>query len=126
MSSTEFHSGKLIPQPLTVTLFQTCIEIGIDNGLEYDHENQTEEEFLQNFKSFFNHSNAKRHNRDEYYIFGDKLFKVENHLYMWDEDPHFMKLYDEKDGSISFITSFYNGGTCFDEMLDDELSDHLK
>lgn len=121
MISTEFHTGKLIPVKLKSTIFLECINIGQNNGLEYDYDD-LHNDIIEKFKEYFNHSNAKKYNRDEYLIFDDKLFKVENHYYSWDEEETFCKMFKESDGSISFITQFHNGGTCFTEMMEEELN----
>lgn len=77
---------------------------------------------------------------------GDKIFERAYHLHLeeggekitfdkffdkvvYDEETDtedaFMNLSRNHDGSISFIGSFYNGGTCFSEMLEESL-DELK
>jgi hypothetical protein len=48
------------------------------------------------------------------------LFKFVEYTDVSDESDY-CHIKDNKDGTYSFITSFYNGGTCLQEMLEDGL-----
>jgi hypothetical protein len=119
MSYTEFHSGRLIPVNLEgTTLKEKCIEIAKMHNVEFDPENES---WKSNFVEDFDEYRVKRYpTRPELFIFEDKLYVISNHHETQDEE-HFMKLSVNGDGSIDFIGQFYNGGTCFSEMLEESL-----
>ena len=119
MSQTEFHTGRLYPVRLTGTLEETCRAIATRHNIELG------EDWQEDFRENFNEYEYKRERvPEEYFIHGEKLYRVIDHEESNDED-YFMKLSRSEDGSISFIGQFYNGGTCFSEMLEEAL-DELK
>jgi len=117
MSQTEFHTGRLYPVRLTGTLEETCRAIATRHNIELG------EDWQEDFRENFNEYEYKRERvPEEYFIHGEKLYRVIDHEESNDED-YFMKLSRSEDGSISFIGQFYNGGTCFSEMLEEALDD---
>ena len=56
---------------------------------------------------------------DEYFYANGQLFKLVKSSEI--EDTDYCHIEDNKDGTYSFVTSFYNGCTCLKEMLEDEL-----
>ena len=117
MSYTEFHTGRLIPVTIEISLEKTCRDIAKIENIELG--DSWEEDFTDKFDSY----NKKRGGKIEYFIHGDKLYKVVDHFESHDEET-FMKLYPNSDGSISFVGSFYNGGTDFTEMLEEALDEN--
>ena len=67
---------------------------------------------------FRDHFDGYNKNRDEYVIVGESVFKMIEHKETDDED-YFMNLTENSDGTISFHGQFYNGGTCFSEMIEE-------
>jgi hypothetical protein len=119
MSRTEFHTGRLYPVKIETNLEETCKSIANRHGIELG------EDWQEDFRdSFDEYTNKKRSQPEEYFIHGEKLYRVIDHAESFDEE-YFMKLSRNSDGSISFIGQFYNGGTCFSEMLEEAL-DELK
>jgi hypothetical protein len=119
MSRTEFHTGKLYPVNFGKDLEGFCRRIAESNGLELG------EDWQEDFRDAFDeYSNKKTSQKEEYFIHGENLYRVIDHNESCDEE-YFMKLRHNTDGSISFIGQFYNGGTCFSEMLEESL-DELK
>lgn len=56
----------------------------------------------------------------KFYIFNDILFEF---IELEDiDDSYFCFVEDNKDGTYSFYASYYNGGTCLQECLDDEFT----
>lgn len=55
-----------------------------------------------------------------YLVSKDSLWKVEENV-REDECDSYCRLTPNPDGSFSFHTRFYNGGTCLIEMIEDEL-----
>jgi hypothetical protein len=116
MSYTEFHTGKLIPIIIKSTLEETCRAIALEHGVELD----------EDWKDDFKYGDMRNviNSGKEYFIYENSLYEIINHEESMDEES-FVKLNKNNDGSISFVTQFYNGGTYFDEMLTEAL-DELK
>lgn len=59
---------------------------------------------------------------DEYCILNGKLYEI---VKLEDSDPedYYCHITNNPDGTISFETMFYDGGTCWQEMVEDELSE---
>lgn len=115
MSQTEFHTGRLYPVKLEGNLEETCRAIAKRHGYELGENWQ--EEFRENFDEY--EYKRKRVN-EEYFIHGNRLYRVIDHEES-DSEEYFMKLTRNENGSFSFIGQFYNGGTCFSEMLEEAL-----
>lgn len=121
MSRTEFHTGKLYPVKLiNDSLKTTCHAIAERRGIVLD------EDWQEDFMDVFDHYKSKNGSvkDEEYFIHGENLYRVIDHEER-DDEEYFMKLIRNNDGSLSFIGQFYNGGTCFSEMLEEAL-DELK
>lgn len=119
MSYTEFHSGKLFPVKIEKNLEETCRIIAKRFNIELGEDWKSD--FMDKFD---NYENKRGHASEEYFIHNDKLYRVIDHVET-DTEDYFMNLSRNHDGSISFVGSFYNGGTCFSEMLEESL-DELK
>lgn len=120
MSQTEFHTGKLYPVNFGKDLEGFCKRIAEQHNIELGEDWQ--EDFRDAFDEYKNKIGSVQD--EEYFIHGENLYRVINHEESSDEE-YFMKLNRNSDGSLSFIGQFYNGGTCFSEMLEEAL-DELK
>lgn len=120
MSQTEFHTGKLYPVKIEKGLEETCRAIAARRHIELGEDWQ--EDFRDAFDEYKDKIGSVQD--EEYFIHGDNLYRVIDHEESSDEE-YFMKLNRNSDGSLSFIGQFYNGGTCFSEMLEEAL-DELK
>lgn len=111
MSDTELHSGKLrlLEKIEGESLEQQCRRLWIENG-------KNDEEF--DFDEFFYDMNRK------YVKLKEQVWELFDHNKM-DSGDSFCKMTPSPDGSYSFITSFYNGGTYLEEMLEDALEEVL-
>ena len=119
MSRTEFHTGKLYPVKIEKSLEETCRAIATRHNIELG------EDWQEDFIDVFNEYEYKRKKvTEEYFIHGEKLYRVIDHIESEDEE-YFMRLSRNSDGSLQFIGQFYNGGTYFAEMLEEAL-DNLK
>jgi len=117
MSYTEFHTGKLYPVKIENNLEETCRSIASRHNIELG------EDWQEDFRENFNEYEYKRKRvTEEYFIHGEKLYRVIDHEESEDNE-YFMKLSRNENGSLSFIGQFYNGGTCFSEMLEEALDD---
>jgi hypothetical protein len=117
MSREEFHTGKLVNVRIETDLEATCRAIATRHSIELAE--NWKEEFRDAFNEY-EHSRGKV--TEEYFIHGEKLYRVIDHEESEDEE-YFMKLKRNHDGSLSFIGKFYNGGTCFSEMLEEALDE---
>ena len=112
MSFTEKHIGKLV---------------------KVDRKGFTAEEWCKEYcqshsagiidKSYKSWIECFRHNfydicADNFRLINGEIYQLVKHTKIDDgEDLNFF--YTLEDGSILFVTEFYNGGTCFEEVLDD-------
>lgn len=113
MSDTEYHYGKLRKLDLqgkTKEEFfkEKCIEKG---EIKLD-EDTWEEEFLYNIDS------------ELYFPVGEDIYEAFEHEES--EDSYIQKLIPHEDGTFTFIMSFYNGGTCLKECIEESLEEYLK
>jgi hypothetical protein len=108
MSDYESHKGKIrkVNQKGELMLGH-MVQIMKNNGDIIDESNEILDTFM-----------------DKYY---KKYFVVKGDLYEFVEHEEienfdtFCTLTPNEDGTISFHSTFYNGGTCLSEMLEDEL-----
>ena len=118
MSRTEFHTGKLYPVKIEKSLEENCKSIAKRFDVELG------EDWQEDFRDAFDEHKGKIGSvqGEEYFIHGENLYRVIDHVES-DSDDYFMKLSRNSDGSVQFIGQFYNGGTCFSEMLEEALDD---
>jgi hypothetical protein len=114
MSDYESHTGKLrkvLPQE-NETFEQLCKRLWIAEALKGDE--YTEDDYKEGalFSDFY----EKFINQNDEFV-----WEVFDHKELGDEDDSFCRINDNKDGTYSFHTRFYNGGTCMSEMLEDEI-----
>lgn len=109
MSEQETHLGKLIPVTIESTVEEKCKELcklhNINTqavGVGYDSYKELLEDMLF----------------DEYIFCNDILYKIEDEEL--EDVGYYCKSKLNPDKSISYVTSFYNGGTCLQEILEDE------
>ena len=119
MSRTEFHTGKLYPVKIEKSLEETCRSIAKRFDVELGEDWQ--EDFMDAFDEYSNKRNSQK---EEYFIYGEKLYRVIDHTES-ERAEYFMNVTRNSDGSLQFMGQFYNGGTCFSEMLEEAL-DELK
>lgn len=117
MSRTEFHTGKLYPINFGKDLEGYCRRIAKENDIELG------DDWQEDFRDKFDEYEIKKGKvKEEYFIQGENLYRVIDHVES-DNEEYFMKLTKNDDGSISFMGQFYNGGTCFSEMLEEALDE---
>ena len=109
MSQTEVHIGKLKKLEgviATEEWFKSkCVEQG-----------RTELPIYQSWKGKFLGINQYK-----YFVVGDEVWEAVEHKKL-DPDDDINYFVENTDGTITFITQFYNGGTYLEEVLEDELS----
>mgnify|MGYP001851049317 CR=1 FL=1 len=106
MSEQVYETGKikLVEKKPNETLEEQCKRI-----LE-EHNKDTELDFYDSYVEMFN---------DEFYyeyvILEDNIYKV---IELNDSDyNNIYELYDNKDGTMNYVLSYYNGGESFDEAI---------
>lgn len=100
MSDYEAYTGKLIPTGKTFEVFVE--EVGLEKDPWCD---SLEEAFREKYE-------------DVYLLVEDYIYKFD----MEEIDPNeLISITPNTDGSISFTVSYYNGGTCLDEVLTEGL-----
>ena len=114
MSDYESHTGKLrkVQPQENETFEQLCKRLWIaeaQKGDEYTEEDYSEGSLFSDFSEKFLNQN------DEF------VWEIFDHEELGDEDDMFCKIHDNKDGTYSFHTRFYNGGTYLSQMIEDEL-----
>lgn len=110
MSDYESHTGKLkkvLPNE-NETFEQLCKRLWIENG------KQNESDYEEG--SLFSDFSEKYINQKDKFV-----WEVFDHEELGEEDDMFCNIHDNKDGTYSFHTRFYNGGTYLGEMLEDEI-----
>lgn len=113
MSDYESQSGKIMqhhPRWFADNIIERfedlCKRLWVENGM-------LEEEYKEGklFEVFY----------EKYLCVKDtqvwEILEVED----LEEEDSFCRLHDNKDGTYSFHTRYYNGGTCMSEMLEDEI-----
>ncbi len=105
MSYTEFHTGKLKKVDLgELSLLEfceaKCKEAGVNEICSYN------DDWIEQFRDTLWYGN-----KEKYFIHGEDVYELIEHEEM-EDDGYFMKMKENPDGTISFISQFYNGGTC--------------
>src|ERR1035437_8043277 len=108
MSDYESHTGKLrIAEPMNNETFEEkCKRLWVENGKSIEDYDKGEL-----FCDFYN----------KYLNVGGKIWEIFDHEDLGEEEDSFCNMHDNKDGTFSFHTRFYNGGTCLSEMLEGEV-----
>lgn len=105
MSSTEVSAGRLTPlaRGENMSLEDQCMKICLAQKI--------------NMKFYGSYVEAMDELYDEYLIIGDQLFS----MYVNTIDEGDFRSNTNTDGTLDFITSFHNGGTCLAEILREEI-----
>lgn len=112
MSNTEFHYGRM--KEITLSDNQT-IE-------DFFKEKSDKEELRDYYDTWTEQYLDDTYGAEtgQYILVNDKIYEIIEH-YDSDDNDSYMKIIKNSDESLTFIGSFYNGGTCFSEMLEEAL-----
>lgn len=105
MSDYENHSGKA----------RLCLR---NDGETFDEHC---ERLLEKEGRVFSDYSSDIFDADKYIRVGDEIWEVYEHK-EW-EDGDIVRLKQNEDGTVDFLLRFYNGGTCLQEILQEELAD---
>lgn len=120
MSYTELHIGnlKIIRENLSIDGFKNWLE-----GMEGMEVEDFEERLDDDYTFFEVRDKSKKYKKSMYikYLYNKgTLYEMVNHS--GELDPNFLDITNKnEDGTIDFTYLFYNGGTCFSEMLEEGL-----
>ena len=127
MSSTELHTGTLIPVK-TINSHQEFMDFVHENELtawlnsnieEYFEERSVNDVADNSLAIVLRKSDGFRVPY-EYVFYKNVIYRVDNYSFS-DDDFYINRFIKNSDGSISFVSMFYNGGTGFEEELQDGL-----
>ena len=111
MSFTEKHIGKLVKvDRKDLTVEEWCKEYCQSHSIEIN--NKMHENWIECFKDNFYDICA-----DSFQFLNGDIYQLVKHTKI-DECEDLDFFYTLEDGSILFVTEFYNGGTCLKEVLD--------
>lgn len=116
MSDYESHSGKLrkvLPNE-GETFEQLCKRLWNEeaiNGDEYTEEDYEEGGLFSDFSEKFISDDDKA------------VWEIFDHEELGEDEDAFCKIHENKDGTYSFHSRFYNGGTCLSEMIEDSIGE---
>lgn len=108
MSETEIHIGKLRKLKLEISNEEFFKQKCLETDIELDQPTWTEQ-------FFWNHKD-----QNNYFIIDDVIYEAFEHKKYEDRDD-ISDFIQNEDGTISFVTSFYNGGTCLSEVIEEEI-----
>ena len=105
MSDMETHVGRLVKQQGADTAEELCQYI-----INYHNDVMKQTEYNQTAVEFV------RENYDEYLVIDDDVYRVyDNYI-----DPDNLQVsWKNKDGSIGYAVTYYNGGCGFGEAVED-------
>jgi hypothetical protein len=110
MSQIEIHVGKLKKVELgEQTIEQFC----------YEKFRETDKDDLPKAYDSFEEWLLSEY-YDEFIKANGVLYEILNHK-GFDEGDDINQYFPQPDGTIDFVTMFYNGGTCLSEMLEEGL-----
>lgn len=111
MSRTELHIGKLR-------------EIDLEGrSLEDYCKSKVKETSLPEWADNWFEVLREEGGWEKYFTVKGRLFESFDHTES--EDPDIQQLTRNPDGTYSFVMSFYNGGTCLTELIEEELERNL-
>lgn len=132
MSYTELHTGKLTPVK-TINSHQEFVDFVHENKLtawlDYSNieeyfEERSINDVADNSLAIVLCKSDRPQVPYEYVFYKNVIYRVDNYSFS-DDDFYINKFIKNSDGSIDFVSMFYNGGTGFDEELQDGLDELL-
>lgn len=117
MSYTEVHTGKLklIETDYNLEHLQVFLELNKEFYVD-----DLQEKIDDNYNYFEIYNNKTK--KIACILHNNKLYYVEDH-YQSSEADYLQDVKEDSEGNINFNLIFYNGGTCFSEMLEEGLNE---
>lgn len=121
MSYTELHTGKLKPIQYNMSIEDFKKWLETKEGFEVEDF----EEYLEDEYTFFQIKDKSKKYKESMYI---KYIYNKGTLYEMiehsgEQEADYLDITEKlEDGTINFTYLFYNGGTCFSEMLKEGLN----
>ncbi len=120
MSTTELHTGRLKPIQYNLSIEDFKKWLQLKNGFEVEDF----EDYLENGANFFEVRDMSKKWKESMYIkyIYNKGTLYEMIKHYGEMDAQDLNLTNKtENGIIDFAYMFYNGGTCFSEMLEEGL-----
>ena len=114
MSCTEIHYGKLRKIAIVTPLEEYCESLCTIKGI--NEKNRCTDSWIEEVKCSLS---------DEYIISGEDIYQIIEHTET-DDGDYFNRVVENGDGTFSFFTIFYNGGTCLEEEISEGLENLKK
>ena len=127
MSYTELHTGKLIPvktinnhQEFMDFVHENELTAWLNSNIEEYFEERSVNDVADNSLAIVLCKSDRFRVPYEYVFYKNVIYRVDNYLFS-DDDFYINRFIRNSDGSISFVSMFYNGGTGFEEELQEGL-----
>ena len=127
MSSTELHTGTLTPvktinshQEFMDFVHEHKLTAWLNSNIEEYFEEHSVNDIADSSLAIVLCESDKFRTPYEYIFYKNVIYKIDNYLFS-DDDFYINRFIKNSDGSINFVSMFYNGGTGFDEELQDGL-----
>ena len=131
MSCTELHTGKLTPvktinshQEFVDFVHENKLTAWLDSNIEEYFEEHSVNDVADNSLAIVLCKSDGFRVPYEYVFYKNVIYRVDNYSFS-DDDFYINRFIKNSDGSIDFVSMFYNGGTGFDEELQDGLDELL-
>jgi len=120
MSYTELHTGKLRPLVIEMSIEEFINWVETKEGFEIEDLEYLLEEEYQFFQVRDKNKEYKESMYIKYVYNKGTLYEVIEHS--GEREADFLDITTKnEDGTVSFTYLFYNGGTCFSELLEEGL-----
>ena len=120
MSYTELHTGKLRPLVIEMSIEEFINWVETKEGFEIEDLEYLLEEEYQFFQVRDKNKKYKESMYIKYVYNKGTLYEVIEHS--GEREAGFLDITTKnEDGTVSFTYLFYNGGTCFSELLEEGL-----
>ena len=121
MSSTEIHTGQI---RIIKNIGGEEWAINYINDLTLKGKKFSYDDIIENFNYDLEGKVLIDGEEKRYYLWRDMLFEIINHIEKRDYDD-ISSLVELDNGDYQFLFQFYNGGTCFEEMLEESFQEKL-
>lgn len=110
MSEQEYHVGKLYKVEIDTTVEEKCKELCKLHNINDSRIDVYNNSYLELLCDMCH---------DKYIVLKNTLYRIEDEEF---DVGYYCKMEKNMDNSISYIATFYNGGTYLKECLEDEIN----
>ena len=109
MSETVYYAGKLKPVAIINNIESTARNILIKSGIEIDSD--TYDSYIEQLEDEL---------YKKYVVVGEQIFQVDQNQI--DAEDDIFEAYQNQDGTINFTVKYYDGGSSFNEAIEESLA----